>query len=135
LPAFRPPQRVSVPLWLALLLKKQKKCNIVPPDWLSVENLERLVRWEQDNPDRFCEELPWRWIEIGEVLCEAAEDDLGGGAGDLRVLLRTLREVRWSKAREGLKQLESTYLQMNGLGHLEISELRPYAKAVVDNLR
>jgi len=24
---------------------------------------------------------------------------------------------------------------MNGLGHLEISELRPFAKAVVDNLR
>ena len=65
------------------------------------------------------------------MLCEVAEDDLdgggvagaggggggGGGAGagageggggDIRVLLRTLKEVRWSKAREGLEQLEST---------------------------
>ena len=72
-----------------------------------------MVRWEQDNQERFGEGLPWRWVEIGEVLCEVAEDDLGGGGpvggeGDLRVLLRTLREVRWSKAREGLKQLEST---------------------------
>ena len=130
-PALRPPQRAQVPLWLAVLLKKQKKANIVPPAWLSPEILERLVKWETENPERFTEELPWEWVEVGEVLCEVAEDDLGGagaaagagagagagavmgageggGGGDIRVLLRTLKEVRWSKAREGLGQLEST---------------------------
>ena len=125
-PALRPPQRAQVPLWLAVLLKKQKKANIIPPEWLSPESLERLVKWETENPERFTEELPWEWVEIGDVLCEVAEDDLGGGGsgaataaagagegvggggGDIRVLLRTLKEVRWSKAREGLEQLEST---------------------------
>ena len=59
-------------------------------------------------------------MELGEVLVEGAEDDLvgytgggggaggGGGEGDIRVLLRTLREVRWSKVREGLRDLDST---------------------------
>lgn len=58
-----------------------------------------------------------------------------GGERDLRVLLRGLREVRQTKAREGMKALESTYMQMNGLGLLEITELRGFASAVVDGLR
>lgn len=31
---FFPNQRAQVPLWLALTLKRQKKCRIVLPDWL-----------------------------------------------------------------------------------------------------
>lgn len=72
------------------------------------------------------------------MLLDACPDDLasgGGGSQDLRVLLRGLREIRQTKAREGLRQLESTYLQMNNLGLLEITELRGFAKGVVDNLR
>lgn len=114
---MRPPQRVSVPLWLALLLKKQHRCNIVPPDWLSHENLEKLLKEETENSQRFCS-LPFRWLEMAELLLDACPDDLphpppameAAGNGDLRVLLRGLREVRQAKAREGLKQLESTWV-------------------------
>jgi len=85
-----------------------------------VDNLERLIKWEQEHPERFSEELPWEWVELGEVLVEGVEDGLigftgggggvggGGEEGDIRVLLRTLREVRWSKVREGLRELDST---------------------------
>lgn len=31
---FFPNQRAAVPLWLALTLKRQKKCRVVLPDWL-----------------------------------------------------------------------------------------------------
>lgn len=31
---FEPPRRAQVPLWLALSLKKKRKCRIVPPEWL-----------------------------------------------------------------------------------------------------
>jgi len=33
---FEPPKRASVPLWLALSLKRKRKCRIVPPEWLQV---------------------------------------------------------------------------------------------------
>ncbi|KAL7269927.1 DNA replication protein psf2 [Rhizina undulata] len=112
IPAFQPPQRVSIPLWLALLLKKQKRCNILAPDWLTPANTERILRIETESPRKFCEDLPYRWV-----------------------LLRELREVRQSKAREGLGQLEGTYLQMNSLGFMEITEIRGFAKGVVDALR
>ena len=33
---FQPPTRAQVPLWLAILLRKKRKCVIVPPEWLSI---------------------------------------------------------------------------------------------------
>ena len=33
----------TVPLWLAVNLKLKKKCNIVPPDWLSVGAYNALL--------------------------------------------------------------------------------------------
>ncbi|TGZ83443.1 GINS complex, Psf2 component, partial [Ascodesmis nigricans] len=138
-PRLTPPQRATVPLWLALILKKQKRCNIVPPSWLSSHTISGILQWEHDNPSSFSGALPWHWLELSELLLEAASDDIPdanvGGEMDLRVLLRALREVRQSKARDGLKQLEGTYLLMNGLGMMEITELRGFAGMVVDGLR
>lgn len=32
---FTPPSKATVPLWLALSLKRKRKCRIVAPDWLN----------------------------------------------------------------------------------------------------
>ncbi|KAI1277971.1 GINS complex, PSF2 component [Xylaria sp. FL0933] len=45
-PALRPPRRADLPLWLALLLKKQRRANIVPPPWLLTSSLQELVHAE-----------------------------------------------------------------------------------------
>ena len=33
---FHPPAHAVVPLWLAISLRKKRKCVIVPPEWLTV---------------------------------------------------------------------------------------------------
>lgn len=38
---FTPPSRATVPLWLALSLKRKNKCRIVPPEWLQVGGYSR----------------------------------------------------------------------------------------------
>ncbi|BFZ54869.1 DNA replication protein psf2 [Savitreella phatthalungensis] len=45
--SLRVNRRVDVPLWLALLLKRQERCNILIPDWLLVEELEKRVDVER----------------------------------------------------------------------------------------
>ncbi|TQS33507.1 hypothetical protein Golomagni_06146 [Golovinomyces magnicellulatus] len=45
-PQLRPPRRSSIPLWLALLLKKQRRANIVPPPWLHPESLRAIINHE-----------------------------------------------------------------------------------------
>jgi GINS complex subunit 2 len=79
-------------LWLALSLKRKKKCRIIGPEWLTVgklphlyiahkrradrspvvikENLEALMRAEKENPLSFVP-LPRHFIEVSKVLLDA----------------------------------------------------------------
>ncbi|KAI1127159.1 GINS complex, PSF2 component [Nemania abortiva] len=53
-PALRPPRRADLPLWLALLLKKQRRANIVPPPWLLPASLHEIVHAETNvDPEAF----------------------------------------------------------------------------------
>ncbi|RPA83631.1 Psf2-domain-containing protein [Ascobolus immersus RN42] len=146
IPAMIPPQRISIPLWLALLLKKQKRCNIIPPDWMAYEHLELALKEENENAARFTDKLPYRWLEISELLLDGAADDFPqygnnarrgeGDGGDIRVLLRGLREIRQAKARAGMNEnLGGAYVQMTGLGLMEVTELKPYAISVMNDMQ
>ncbi|KAJ5924047.1 hypothetical protein N7466_008234 [Penicillium verhagenii] len=46
-----PPRRASVPLWLAMLLKRQRRANIIPPSWLHPEPLTLIFEIESGHPD------------------------------------------------------------------------------------
>ncbi|ETS82650.1 DNA replication complex GINS protein PSF2 [Pestalotiopsis fici W106-1] len=53
-PVLRPPHRADIPLWLALLLKKQKRANIVPPAWLHAASLADIIQHETTvDPEAF----------------------------------------------------------------------------------
>ncbi|PGH17845.1 hypothetical protein AJ80_04668 [Polytolypa hystricis UAMH7299] len=41
-----PPRRSLLPLWLALLLKRQRRANIVPPSWLHPDSLSLILELE-----------------------------------------------------------------------------------------
>ncbi|EPE31032.1 hypothetical protein GLAREA_03999 [Glarea lozoyensis ATCC 20868] len=58
-PALRPPHRAPLPLWLALLLKRQRRANIVPPPWLLRSSLERILKEETEiSPTAFSRPPP-----------------------------------------------------------------------------
>ncbi|KAK2746419.1 DNA replication protein psf2 [Onygenales sp. PD_40] len=48
IPPLIPPRRTNLPLWLALLLKRQKRANILPPPWLNIEVLSLILDVETD---------------------------------------------------------------------------------------
>lgn len=53
-PALRPPHRAELPLWLALLLKKQRRANIVCPPWLYPASLATVIHREtKEDPAAF----------------------------------------------------------------------------------
>ncbi|KAF3163330.1 DNA replication protein psf2 [Orbilia oligospora] len=128
-----PPQRADVPLWLAVFLRKQKRCNIVPPDWLNVDYLERLVKEESDSAA--FSQMPWRWMEVAEILLDTCSEDLISPS-DIALHIRSLRELRQAKIRAGLSdQMNSSYIKINNLGLMEVCEIRPWVGKVVDGLR
>jgi GINS complex subunit 2 len=53
-PSLRPPHRSPLPLWLALLLKRQRRANILPPPWLLPSSLEQILKYETEiSPQAF----------------------------------------------------------------------------------
>lgn len=46
---FRASLPVNVPLWVAVSLKRQKKCKIQPPDWMDMQKLEYIKEQEKQS--------------------------------------------------------------------------------------
>ncbi|KAF2653362.1 GINS complex, PSF2 component [Lophiostoma macrostomum CBS 122681] len=165
LPPLNPPHRTAMPLWLALLLKRQRRANILPPPWLSPHSLAAILEHETDHDDTFSppprlppapssnalpfsapflshatadaapDALPYHWLELGEMLLEAAADDFED-PDNVRKLLRGLREVRMSKLRKRVEDLQAGGgVDMKGVGGMEVSEGRAFVTGVIDNLR
>ncbi|KAF2269231.1 DNA replication complex GINS protein-like protein psf2 [Lojkania enalia] len=165
LPPLNPPHRTPLPLWLALLLKRQRRANILPPPWLSPHSLSAILEYETKNEEGFSptprlpplpsnnsimfsppflpsstaeaapDALPYHWLELGEMLLEAAADDFED-SDNVRKLLQGLREVRMSKLRKGVELLDAEGgIKMNGVGGMEVGEARAFVGGVIDGLR
>lgn len=66
---FRPPQRTTVPLWLALNLRAKGKCYLVPPEWMELENVKALL--QRETTSMAFAEVPWHYVEIARAILEA----------------------------------------------------------------
>jgi GINS complex subunit 2 len=161
-----------------LLLKRQKRANISPPPWLSVDALTSILEFEMDDrtagvfapaPDlpppqgvslpeepylsrdmlemsspflkdaatsrAQADALPYHWLELSHLLLTHAADDFDD-PDTVRRLVRDLREVRMSKLRKGFKVLDAgAGVKMNGVGGMEVAEVRGFVGGVVDGLR
>ncbi|KAJ5105602.1 hypothetical protein NUU61_002949 [Penicillium alfredii] len=190
-----PPRRASIPLWLALLLKRQRRANIMPPAWLHPEPLGLILEVESQHQDyknafspppplpgqpsvrdrdleptarpqytpdgdryyaappflpqntaqpvsSFSREppaLPFHWVEVSNMLLDAASDDLVD-PDQIRRQLKDLREVRMAKMRSGVDVLDAAAtggggVALTGVGAMEVGEERGFVAGVVDNLR
>ncbi|EDK43594.1 conserved hypothetical protein [Lodderomyces elongisporus NRRL YB-4239] len=127
-------RREKVPLWVALILKAQDKCNIVPPKWFNVHYLKEKYDEEIRRPGQFSN-LPWNWLELSKIMLDKASDDLADSTDELRSLIQDLREIRLVKSRKGLKELNESNIQLNGLSLMEINEMRPFVIPVMNKLR
>jgi GINS complex subunit 2 len=58
---------VSVPLWIALRLKEDQKCSIVPPEWMDLAKLKSHRAKEKSNQNEFMD-IPFYYIEISRLL-------------------------------------------------------------------
>ena len=99
---FEPMERASVPLWLALVLKRNNKCRIVIPQWMSVENLQSTLERDKsismtDDPT-LCP-LPDHYIEISRLMLENCEDDITD-SNTVRSLLDRIIKVRENRLNE-----------------------------------
>lgn len=134
IPPLKGMRRVEVPLWIALILKSQGKCNIIMPDWLSYDHLLEAYEQERKFPHMFSK-LPWNWLEMAKIMLTKAADDLQDSNTQIRSIVQDLKELRQLKSRRGLKELNESNIQLNGLSLMEINEMRPFVLGVMGKLR
>ncbi|TIB05537.1 hypothetical protein E3P96_01188 [Wallemia ichthyophaga] len=120
---FTPPGKARVPLWLALDLKRRKRCSIVAPEWMSVDHLQERLKDETTHGEYA--DLPFRYLEISKAIIGVAGEDVDNAAL-IRSLLMDIRQARQTKSRQGVVKMNDAGMAMTGISQLEINELRPF---------
>ncbi|CAI4230085.1 unnamed protein product [Auanema sp. JU1783] len=107
-----------VPIWFAVLLKKRHQCQIVPPAWLSVEELKRLVVVESEMNG--LAKLPNRLFEIAHILVREAKEDIESG-DQLKSLIQDL----WDRREAKLRSSSLKFISQNVTSHARMDNAQP----------
>eukprot|EP01084_Bolivina_argentea_P104885 187782_1 len=126
---FQPNRIIRIPLWLAVTLKKSKKCRIKLPDWMQENELKNILQQEKEN-ETFYNGLPFYFREISKILFDI---DTENNHKDIRVLIQDIEDVRESKTKKGLKQLESSTYIVH-LNHISSNQLNKNIRVNVCDL-
>ncbi|KAL7509932.1 hypothetical protein ACHAXN_007189 [Cyclotella atomus] len=144
---FRAGMDTSVPLWLAVMLRKRKLARIIPPHWMDVEVLKEVLRFERDPREaNFSPLLPFRHAEISQSIlmaCKAGGGDCEIVDGDkIKLLLEDIATVRMDKIRKNVHTLSSQLLSrssrvqpiidVTNIGSLEMHAVKSF---VVESFR
>ena len=122
----------DMPLWLALLLEKRNLAKIQPPEWLSVDNLRAVLRWEQTD-ESFSRQLPFYWQPLARSSLGHNNNNTNSEAAT--ILLQDIATVRTDKIRRNLHALSHQSLsqpralpivELQGIGALELASIRSF---------
>ncbi|KAH3681588.1 hypothetical protein WICPIJ_007462 [Wickerhamomyces pijperi] len=131
IPDMMPNRTMEVPLWYAILLKKQNRCRMFTPDWLTEDNLKAYLKKEKGNANAFTN-LPFNWLELSKIYFTYASDEFRiDEIPKLKQLIAELKEVRAIKVQTGLKSIDEHYLQLDNLSRMEINEIRRFVTDVM----
>lgn len=127
---------VQVPLWLGVNLKQRQKCHIQPPDWMSIENLEKKKE-DEINSEFFTSPPHAHYMEISQLLMKNAADDVPH-ADTIRTLIKDIWDLRSAKLRSSIhnffSRYDGTHAKLNHLTLMEINSVRPLLTKALDHL-
>merc|ERR1711976_218270 len=118
---FEPEFPIELPLWAAIMLKKQKKCRLIPPNWMKdVWFIEKIKQEKFD----FAEDIPFYYQEIFMVFNLYAQEDVKGFSKIL-CLMTELVYVREKKLTNFLKKTNQRTLafMVKNLCQFEITSI------------
>ncbi|XP_022918285.1 probable DNA replication complex GINS protein PSF2 isoform X2 [Onthophagus taurus] len=132
---FRASLPITVPLWIAINLKQQLKCKIQPPDWMNVDELERIK--EEEKVSRTFIKMPSEHYMVEtKILLGVAPDDIPR-ADEIRTMIKDIWDIRMSKIRSSVDVLiksSGCYAAIDNLTLMEINSIRPLLPHSLDQL-
>ena len=100
----------EVPLWLAISLKRRRKCNVQCPEWLQWTNLHKVKQAEKESAAGSLQALPNHYMEIASLLLQYASDDIEK-SDRVRSLVEDIENLREHKVQSGLQTVGATVVQ------------------------
>ncbi|KAL1132088.1 hypothetical protein AAG570_010046 [Ranatra chinensis] len=132
---FRAGLPLSVPIWVALDLRRRHKCKVIPPDWMDVEILEGLLEAEK-NSTYFTKMPSEHYMGIVHLLLGVAAEDIKD-ANLIRTAVKDLWDLRVAKARtsaDNFIRRGGRFAGVNHMTRLEIATLRPLLTDALDTI-
>ena len=90
----------EVPLWLAIQFKKNEKCKLHKPEWLSADTLERVLAAEKQ--DSVFQHLPFHYMEMAQVIMRSFRDEFIE-PDKVLAILEDIENVRLDRVRLGIR--------------------------------
>ncbi|CAI5438421.1 unnamed protein product [Caenorhabditis angaria] len=120
----------KIPVWMALMLKRKHHCHIVPPGWLAIEELKKILISESDNLG--LSHLPDMFFELSHMLVKEASDNIFE-VDQVKSLIQDIYDKREAKLRTSaitfLSQNETCHAQLDGVQPIEVASSRATLEA------
>ncbi|XP_055545060.1 probable DNA replication complex GINS protein PSF2 [Wyeomyia smithii] len=126
---------VHIPLWLAIHLRQQQKCRIVPPEWMDPKLLEDLK--EEEKRTRHFTKMPSEhyMVEAKLVLNTAPEDV--PQSDEIKTLVKDIWDIRCAKLRTTTDMFlkgEGETVKLDNVTLVELHTIRPFLTHAMDLL-
>ncbi|CAD7080135.1 unnamed protein product [Hermetia illucens] len=132
---FRAGLPVHIPLWLAVHLRRQRKCRIVPPQWMDVDTLEEIK--EEEKRSKFFTKMPSdNYMVEAQLIFGCAAEDIPR-CDEIRTIIKDIFDIRESKLRTSVDAFikgEGTYAKLDNLTLLEMHAIRPILPHALDHI-
>ncbi|KAL1491624.1 hypothetical protein ABEB36_012195 [Hypothenemus hampei] len=120
---------------MAIHLKKQQQCKIIPPDWLDVEILTNVKEQEKDNKSFVKMPSEHYMVEAKLILGNAADDI--PRVDEIRTIIKDIWDIRMSKLRSSMDLMiknSSMYAAVDNLTLMEMNSIRPILPNALDQI-
>ncbi|ODM88699.1 DNA replication complex GINS protein PSF2 [Orchesella cincta] len=117
----------KVPLWIALHLRAQNKCKIVPLPWLNKAYLEQLKDIEIKSA-LFTKMPSEHYMAVTRMIFEVCPQDIPE-ADDVKLLIKDIWDSRMSKLRTAVRTFidkGASWAKVDNLTQLEMCSIRPF---------
>ncbi|XP_050310601.1 probable DNA replication complex GINS protein PSF2 [Anthonomus grandis grandis] len=132
---FRASIPINVPLWLAINLKKQQQCKIIPPDWMDVDHLTELK--ESEKIEKSLIKMPSEHYMVeAKLILGNASDDIPR-ADEIRTIIKDIWDIRMSKLRSSMDSMVknvSMYAAIDNITFMEMNSIRPLLPHALDQV-
>jgi GINS complex subunit 2 len=121
----------TVPLWLAITLRKRGKCMVITPDWMTIQSLEQRLAYERS--ENTLSDLPYHYMEIAQLLLTTAREEITT-PDRVAVLLQDIQNIRMDRIKMGISNVANeitnnksvTFAALNNVSAMEILTIKGF---------